>query len=46
MASQSDVELLPDDILVRAHQHGEEHRESTVQTAISAVTSAFIYRGF
>jgi polysaccharide export outer membrane protein len=44
--SESDVELLPDDILFVPTNATKSVVRATVQTAISAVTSALIYRGF
>jgi polysaccharide export outer membrane protein len=43
---KSDVELLPDDILFVPTNVAKGVLRNTVQTAISAVTSAVIYRGF
>jgi polysaccharide export outer membrane protein len=42
----SDVEMLPDDILFVPTNATKNIVRTTVQTAISAATSAFIYRGF
>ena len=43
---QRDVEMLPDDILFVPTNAAKSIVRSTVQTAISAVTSALIYQGF
>jgi polysaccharide export outer membrane protein len=44
--TKSDVELLPDDILFVPTNVAKNVLRSSVQTALSAVTSALIYRGF
>jgi polysaccharide export outer membrane protein len=41
-----DVELLPEDILFVPNSAAKTAAKNIVQTALSAVTSAFIYRGF
>jgi polysaccharide export outer membrane protein len=43
---QRDVEMLPDDILFVPTNQAKSIVKTTVQTAISAATSAFIYQGF
>jgi polysaccharide export outer membrane protein len=43
---KSDVVLLPDDILFVPTNTAKSIAKGTVQTAISAVTSALIYSGF
>ena len=43
---QRDVEMLPIDILFVPTNAAKSIVKSTVQTAISAVTSALIYQGF
>jgi polysaccharide export outer membrane protein len=43
---KSDVVLLPDDVLVVPTNTAKSIAKNTVQTAISAVTSALIYSGF
>ena len=44
--TKSDVALLPDDILFVPTNTAKNILRSSVQTALSAVTSALIYRGF
>jgi polysaccharide biosynthesis/export protein len=44
--TKTDVELLPDDILFVPTSTAKNVVRTTLQTAISAVTSAIIYRGF
>lgn len=44
--TKSDVELLPDDILFVPTNTAKSVLRNSVQTALSAVTSALIYRGF
>jgi len=43
---QSDVEMLPDDILFVPTNEAKSIVRATLQTAISAATSVLIYRGF
>jgi polysaccharide export outer membrane protein len=43
---QRDVEMLPEDILFVPTNQAKSIVKTTVQTAISAATSAFIYQGF